>query len=156
MGNQKFYEAWEKRVETLKGELLKRDTLLRQYAIWLETSEENTLHKGGDVYNMLVGVLQGLSDVDFIPGIGWQNFVAVVGEVQKETGLSLGVCQYLSDNIRENYKAMYLGEKTEKTLPECKAKSGLLIGSLNVCLPPQRCKCEYRADKLEKMAVEED
>lgn len=146
------YELWERTINNLKNELLKRDILLRRYAIWLETSEEHTKHKGEDVYNMLVGVLQGLSDVDFIPGVGWQNFVAVISRVQKEAGLDLGVCQFLSDNIKETKKFEYLGEKTEKAFSECKATMGMNIGSLSVCLPPQRSECQYRKAKLEQIA----
>ena len=71
-------EDREEKINNLVEALLERDVLLRQYSIWLETSEENTLYKGKDVYDMLKGAMQALSDVDFIPGIDHRNYIEVI------------------------------------------------------------------------------
>jgi len=139
------YQDWEKKVDCLVNALLEKDILLRQYAIWLETSEEHTRFKGEDMYHRLEGVLQGLSDVDFIPGIDSMNFIAVVGEVQKKTGLDLGICQYLQDNIKE-YKKFQYGGDTDIFFHRCKIKKDMIIVALKNCLPPERSKCEYRCN----------
>ena len=144
MNNIRTYQEWENKINSLVDILLKKDVLLRQYAIWLETSEENTKWKGEDMYHRLEGVLQGLSDVDFIPGTGWMNFVAVVGKVQRRTKLDLGVCPYLIDNVRKFRKFEYDGDKLKNSFSRCKGNKGLKIGSLNSCLPPERGNCRYR------------
>ena len=138
------YQEWEDKINSLVDLLLKKDILLRQYAIWLETSEENTLWKGEDMYHRLEGVLQGLSDVDFIPGIGQRNFVAVIGEVQRKTGLDLGVCPYLIDNVRELEKFDYDRTPLKNSFSRCEKKGDLGIVSLKLCLPPERNDCIYR------------
>lgn len=144
MGNM-TYQKWEDKINSLVNILLKKDALLRQYAVWLETSEENTKWKGEDMYHRLEGVLQGLSDdIDFIPGTGWMNFVAVVGEVQRRTELDLGVCLSLVDNVREFKKFEYDGDKLTNSLSKCEGNKDLNISSLNLCLPPERGDCRYR------------
>ena len=127
----------QKKIRALVDALVERTPLLNQYALWLETSEKNTVNRGGDVYNMLVGAMQVLSDVDFIPGVGWQNFVEVVGEVQTRTGLDLGLCKFL------DYR--------EESISVCKAKSCLYVSSLKGCLPPDRGNCGHRI--LKKLAT---
>ena len=144
MDHIKTHQEWEDKINSLVDILLKKDVLLRQYAIWLEASEENTGWKGEDMYHRLEGVLQGLSDVDFIPGTGWMNFVAVVGEVQRKIGLDLGVCPYLIDNVREFKKFEYDGDKLTNSLSRCEGNKDLNITSLNLCLPPNRHNCRYR------------
>ncbi len=144
MDHMKTYQEGEDKINSLVDILLKKDVLLRQYALWLETSEENTKWKGEDMYHRLEGVLQGLSDVDFIPGTGWRNLVAVVGEVQRRTELDLGVCPYLIDNVREFKKFVYSGDKSKNSLSRCGRNKNLIIGSLKSCLPPERSNCEYR------------
>jgi len=144
MNNIKTYQEWEDKIDSLVNILLKKDVLLRQYAIWLESSEENTTWKGEDIYHRLEGVLQGLSDVDFIPGTGWMNFVAIVGEAQRKTGLDLGVCPYLIDNVREFKKFEYGGNKSKNSLSRCERNKDLSIGSLKSCLPSERSNCKYR------------
>ena len=144
MNNINTYQEWEDKINSLVNILLKKDVLLRQYTIWLETSEENTIWKGEDMYHRLEGVLQGLSDVDFIPGIGWKNFVAVVGEVQRKTGLDLGVCLYLIDNVREFKKFEYDGTELENSFSICERNKNLHIASLKSCLTPERNNCGYR------------
>jgi len=154
--SKELYMQWRKEIDGLTKEILKRDVLLRQYALWLETSEENTKYTGEDVYHMLTGVLQGLSSVDFIPGVGWNNFVAVVGAVQKETKLDLGVCPYLIDNIDNSMKSLYFKSQnlseTGEVLSECgiaKDKGQrIFLSSLQQCLPPQRSRCHDRKAKL--------
>jgi hypothetical protein len=141
------YDGWNNEIERLVGELMKRDDLLHQYATWMETSEEVTKFQGEDIFHRLEGVLQGLSDTQFIPGIGWGNFVAVVGEVQRKTGLDLGVCEHLDDKVRE-YKKFEYGLEFGSTNDRCGAKKNLIIGSLQSCLPPQRAGCLYRIEKL--------
>ncbi len=144
MNNIRTYQEWENKINSLVDILLKKDVLLRQYAIWLETSEENTKWKGEDMYHRLEGVLQGLSDVDFIPGTGWMNFVAVVGETQRKIGLYLGVCPYLIDNVREFKKFEYDRDKLENSFSKCKGNKDLKVTSLNLCLPPYRSGCKYK------------
>jgi len=140
----------KKRIGYLSSELIKRDSLLRQYSTWLESSEAHTIHKGGDVYNMLIGAMHAIDgDLDFIPGTGWQNFVAVISKVQKETGLDLGVCQFLVD--RPNSPTEYPFSQTGK-IPDCGAKEDLMVGSLSVCIPPNRVDCPHRIRKLEELA----
>ena len=142
MNNIKTYQEWEDKINSLVNILLKKDVLLRQYAIWLEASEKNTRWKGEDIYNRLEGVLHGLSDVDFIPGTGWMNFIAVVGEVQRKTELDLGVCPYLIDNVREFKKFEYDGDKLKNSLSRCERNKDLSIASLKSCLPPARSNCK--------------
>jgi len=72
------------------------------------------------------------------------NFVAVVGEVQRKTELDLGVCPYLIDNVREFKKFEYDGDKSKNSLSRCEGNKDLGIGSLNLCLPPNRRDCKYR------------
>ncbi len=144
------YQKWEDKINSLVDILLKKDALLSQYAVWLETSEENTKWEGEDMYHRLEGVLQGLSDVDFIPGTGWMNFVAVVGEVQRKTELDLGVCPYLIDNVREFKKFEYDGDKLKNSLSKCERNKDLSIGSLKSCLPPERSNCGYRKAESKK------
>ena len=144
------YQEWENKINSLVNILLKKDALLSQYAIWLETSEKYTIWKGEDIYHRLGGVLQGLSDVDFIPGTGWMNFVAVVGEVQRKTKLDLGVCTYLVDNVREFKKFEYDGTISKNSLSKCKRRETLYIGSLKSCLPPERSNCKYRKAESKK------
>jgi len=139
MNNAENYEAWNKKVEDLKNKLLDKDALLRQYDLWLESSEDVTNYKGEDVYHRLLGAMQVLSDFDFIPGIGCSNFVAVIDRVQKETGLDLGVCKFL------DYEAK---ETQAPHLPKCKAKEGLLVACLTSCLPPARKDCPHRNAKI--------
>ena len=139
------YQKWEDKVNSLVDILLKKEVLLSQYAIWLEASEENTKWKGEDIYFRFEGLLQGLSDdVDFIPGTGWMNFVAVVGEVQRKTKLDLGVCTYLVDNVREFKKFEYDGDKLKNSFSRCEGDKDLNISSLNLCLPPYRSNCEHK------------
>ena len=144
MNNIKTYQDWEDKVNSLVDVLLKKDVLLRRYAVWLETSEKNTIWKGEDMYHRLEGVLHGLSDVDFIPGTGWMNFVAVVGEVQRRTELDLGVCPYLIHDIRGFKKFEYDGDKLKNSLFRCEKNKDLSTTSLKSCLPPNRSNCEYR------------
>jgi len=161
MDTIKNYQEWKNKVDYLANELLKRESLINQYSIWLETSEEHTNHKGEDVYNMVFGALQAIDgtpnfipDVfsNFIPGTGLENFVAVISKIQEKSGLNLGVCQFLSSNI-ENSKRFEYGEGPSKeNMPECRAKEGLLIGSLKMCVPPERSKCPYRIRKLEEVS----
>ncbi len=127
-------EDRQTKINNLVEALVKRDKLLRQYALWLKTSEENTIPRGKDMYHRLVGVMHALSNVDFIPGTGNENFVEVISRVQEKTGLDLGVCKHLQYNPDET--------------SNCGIDKGLLIGSLEVCLPPNRSKCKYR--KMEK------
>jgi len=134
------HKAWEKKIENLVNKLLEKDNLLRQYAIWLETSEQHTKHKGEDIYHRLEGVLQTLSSVDFIPGIGWGNFITVIQRVQEKTGLDLGVCKFLD----------YTHGKFN-TRSKCEASGYLLIGGLKTCLPPDRNYCGKRATKLKEL-----
>ena len=138
------YQEWEDKINSLVNILLEKDTLLRQYAIWLETSEENTKWEGEDMYHRLEGVLQGLSDVDFIPGTGWMNFVAVVGEVQRKTELDLGVCPYLIDNVREFKKFEYDRTKLKNSFSRCGKNKDLTLVSIKLCLPPNRNNCRYK------------
>lgn len=150
---KKEYLAWRKKIDSLAGELLKKEILINQYDIWLENSEKETVYYGKDVYDRLIGVLQGMSNVDFIPGTGGVNFVAVVGKVQEDSGLDLGVCQFLEPNIDNFMKNMLGFSKYVRgdNTPECRAKEDLLIGSLGTCLPPHRISCPHRINMLEKI-----
>ena len=125
-------ETREKRITALTEALVQRPGLLGQYSIWLENSEAHTRYEGEDVYNRLVGAMQALTDVDFIPGTGWRNFVEVTSRLQKETGLDLGVCEYL------NYKSDGISECMANTEQE------VLVGSFKCCIPPERSRCKYR------------
>jgi len=127
---------YEKRKNQIKERLLEMPNILSQYATWLKNSERNTIYKGEDVYNMLVGVMHAIDgSTDFIPGVGWENFVDVITNIQKQTGLDLGVCKFLKYN--------------REKISECSATAGLSIGSLKCCIPPNRCKCQYKKKKLE-------
>ena len=124
-------ENREVRISNLIQDLLEREVLLRQYAMWLEASEENTIYKGKDVYDMLKGAMQALSDVDFIPGVDNRNFIEVIGRVQEKTGLDLGLCSHFQ----------YDPDKTSR----CGKSNGYVTSGI-VCLPPQRYKCEHRIE----------
>ena len=101
---------------------------------------------------MMTGALQGISgDVDFIPGIGNQNLVAILERTQKETGLDLGVCKYLTSNINnakkfEHDKKLNQGEMNSV----CGIMKSSLIPSLSCCFPPMRKDCAYLKVELEK------
>jgi len=157
MGRQE-YDRWRNKISEIATELASKEQfkgLLIQYQMWLEASEENTLYKGKDVYDMILGALHVISeDIDLFPGVGWANYVAVVSEVQRRTGLDLGVCQFLEPNIVNNMKYIHLGERGGEFNPMCKAREGLMVGSLNCCIPPQRVDCEHRIAKLEKTVSE--
>ena len=126
----------------IKRAMLKRSVTLRQYSLWLKTAETEGIASGPNgldaAYARLEGFVQGLANdeetagVDLIPGVGWQNLVALVHQVQQETGIDVGVCRHLVKD----------GNPT--TGYSCGMKSGLLIGSLNCCLPPARTTCEHR------------
>ena len=150
MANLSTYEGWKQEIDRAKRELLGRDVLLRQYALWLEASEDVTRYKGEDVYAMLLGSLHAISGVDFFPGIGYRNFVAVIGAVQKETGLDLGVCEFLVDRARESAKAQY-NLSASSRMASCQARAGLGVADLRSCLPPNRVGCEHRIKALAKV-----
>jgi len=137
------YAEWTKKIGSLKKELLARPNLLRQYALWLETSEEHTSYKGKDIYDRLEGAMQALSDIDFIPGLGRENLVVVLSEIQREMDLDLGVCEHLAHHIKFNKQKGVLGTTTDD-MPRCTAHPGLIVADLSSCLPPQRTKCPYR------------
>tara|TARA_Y100000310_G_C20692681_1_gene823368 strand:- start:2764 stop:3222 length:459 start_codon:yes stop_codon:yes gene_type:complete len=144
------YKTWRERIDSLADDLLKHGALLNQYAIWLKSSEEHTRHKGEDVYHMLIGTLLHNSNPDFIPGPGLQNLVAVVGKVQEETGLDLGVCPYLEHKIDGRMRG-----ESGNGIDECGAAENVGVGSFVYCVPPLRRGCQYRKDKLaEKSSIE--
>jgi hypothetical protein len=124
-------------IDRLKCRLLEDDNLLRQYALWLEAGEEVTIFKGKDVMDMLKGTMYGHgASLGFIPGVGWENLVRVLSDVQRESGLDLGICKYLCEEKGDNY-------------PTCLASdNNVLIGSLNQCFPPARVDCMYRIQRI--------
>jgi hypothetical protein len=122
-------EDREIKINKLVEDLLEREVLLRQYALWLETSEENTINKGKDVYDMFKGAMQALSDVDFIPGIDNRNFIEVILKLQEKTGLDLGLCEHFR----------YYPDKISR----CAKSKGYITSSV-VCSPPVRYDCKYR------------
>ena len=157
MGRER-YDRWRAKINEVATELAAKEQfkgLLTQYQMWLEASEETPTFKGKDVYDMILGSLLSISeDADLFPGVGWENYVAVVSEVQRKTGLDLGVCQFLEDNIDANMRYKFLGERGGEFMPTCKAKELLMVGSLSCCIPPQRIDCEHRKAKLEQTVSE--
>ncbi len=145
MKNYQEWIKWENKFYSLVNILLEKKTLLMQYATLLKSSEE-TQSKGEDIYYKLERILQGFSNNDFIPGIESRNFVAVVGKVQRELGLDLGVCRYLKDNVMELERSKYTGIPLKNKFSECERKKDLIIpsSSLKLCLPPERIDCMYR------------
>jgi hypothetical protein len=149
MGN---FDEWKKQVDVTAGKLLINPGLLNQYSMWLETSEENPKLLGENVYNMLMGAMQAVSGVDFIPGIGNRNFVAVLALLQKRTGLDLGLCKFLEDDIEGIERG--LRENTKATYSQC-SLSGILQVDYSQCTPPGRCMCPYRIDRLSEELAKE-
>ncbi|MBR9706018.1 hypothetical protein GOV14_03220 [Candidatus Pacearchaeota archaeon] len=150
MSNETIYANWCEQIKAVKTDILEKPEILSQYATWLETSEKHTRRKGEDVYNMMLGLMHSVSDTNLIPGVGWKNFVKIVSQVQKETGLDLGVCEYLQDNVDNSMRSQYLGEEGLENMAACTANENLLISLFPTCIPPSRCDCPYRIAKLEQ------
>lgn len=141
---QKQYEEWLKQTEKIKKGLLSRKNLLRQYSTWMKTSEEVTVYSGKDVFDMIIGSCLYLSDSSFIPGTGNMNLVYVLAEVQKESGIDLGVCKFLDDKILRFMEEFYCDKHSEGLTPQCKENQHAYIGDLSFCIPPNRLKCVDR------------
>lgn len=153
------YKKWFNETEKIRKGLLSRPDLLRQYSMWMKPSEQNTIYQGKNVLDMIIGNCLFLSNPDFIPGTGYMNLVYILGKVQKESGLDLGVCKYLDNKIEKFYKEMSKPQQTylesmskenKSLIPICLANKDTFVGDLSFCIPPQRCRCPNRMAKLLK------
>lgn len=165
MKEPETYKRWFEQTEKIRKGLLSRPDLLKQYSIWIEPSEQNAIYQGKNILDMLTGTCLFLSNLDFIPGTGNMNLVYILRKVQKETGLDLGVCEFLDDRIEKFYKEMSrpqqvyfddLKKENQSLTPRCLANKDILVGDLSVCIPPQRCRCPHRMAKLLKRSRKND
>ncbi len=134
------FKEWQAEIESISQLLSNKPEMLKQYSIWLESSEVGNKYRGKNILDMLQGVMNYLSNIDFIPGIEHRNLAAVLQNIQKKTGLDLGLCEYLGGDIQEVERQIQ-----EPKPAYCKCSlSGALVEDLSCCMPPQRCHCSYR------------
>lgn len=159
MTDPQLYTQWKDNARRIVEELAKKDSLLEQHALWLEASEENTLRRGEDILNRIRGVLSATAEnlgigLDFFMDAGNLNETYVLAELQRRTGLDLGICTLMRDNIDSMRKNDYSGISERAVWSRCKANTDLFIGSYEGCIPPKRIECPYRMERLGKRPVE--
>ena len=142
------YESWRAQVDALVEVLVSRKVLLETYAAFLPSSERDDSRGGRETIKRIKDFLHQMpGGKNFIPGENWLNFVAVVGETQKRTGLDLGICPDLEANIDERMRVFY-GEwdaqPSKNTLRYCAATDEYFEADLQQCLVPNRTNCPYR------------
>lgn len=148
---QKNFQEWIKRTDALKKGLLGREDILKYYSevISLNEKEPATL-KELNGFSELIEYMQSFSDLNFIPGTGHMNLVYVLAGVQKESGLDLGVCEFLDDKINRYMRMFCLGENQKDLTPQCNTNQNVYIGDLTCCLTPGRLNCVDRVTRLKR------